>query len=43
MLSNDVTYTHFAEYKGGQNWITLEKDKFKFPRGGTQFIHGANQ
>ncbi|MCI06239.1 putative methyltransferase PMT11-like, partial [Trifolium medium] len=29
--------------KGGQNWITRDKDKFKFPGGGTQFIHGADQ
>ncbi|KAH0455094.1 hypothetical protein IEQ34_017018 [Dendrobium chrysotoxum] len=29
--------------KGGQNWITRDKDKFKFPGGGTQFIHGAKQ
>ncbi|KAH0454497.1 hypothetical protein IEQ34_016421 [Dendrobium chrysotoxum] len=31
------------EDKGGQNWITRDKDKFKFPGGGTQFIHGAKQ
>ena len=23
--------------------MTREEDKFKFPGGGTQFIHGANQ
>ncbi|KAL0359260.1 UNVERIFIED_CONTAM: putative methyltransferase PMT11 [Sesamum angustifolium] len=28
---------------GGQNWIAIDKDKFKFPGGGTQFIHGADQ
>ena len=28
--------------KGCQNWITRDKDKFKFPGGGTQFIHGAD-
>ncbi|KAH0861478.1 hypothetical protein HID58_089739, partial [Brassica napus] len=28
---------------GGQNWILEENDKFKFPGGGTQFIHGADQ
>ena len=30
------------EDKGGQNWIVLDKDKFKFPGGGTQFIHGVD-
>lgn len=30
-------------YKGGQNWITIDKDKVKFPGGGTQFIHGADK
>ncbi|KAI3458656.1 hypothetical protein Pfo_015319 [Paulownia fortunei] len=32
-----------AEDKGGQNWITIYEDKFKFPGGGTKFIHGADQ
>eukprot|EP00252_Welwitschia_mirabilis_P003493 TRINITY_DN13552_c0_g1_i2.p1 TRINITY_DN13552_c0_g1~~TRINITY_DN13552_c0_g1_i2.p1 ORF type:complete len:690 (-),score=101.99 TRINITY_DN13552_c0_g1_i2:169-2238(-) len=40
---NNVPHTRLVEDKGGQNWIVLEKDKFKFPGGGTQFIHGANQ
>lgn len=31
------------EDKGGQNWISKDGDKFKFPGGGTQFIHGADQ
>ena len=31
------------EDKGGQNWISVDKNKFKFPGGGTQFIHGADQ
>ncbi|KAJ7960159.1 S-adenosyl-L-methionine-dependent methyltransferases superfamily protein [Quillaja saponaria] len=31
------------EDKGGQNWISRGKDKFKFPGGGTQFIHGADE
>ncbi|KAL4554627.1 hypothetical protein LXL04_037224 [Taraxacum kok-saghyz] len=30
-----------AEYKGGQNWITVDKEKFKFPGVGSQFIHGT--
>ncbi|XP_051120143.1 probable methyltransferase PMT11 [Andrographis paniculata] len=40
---NNVPHTRLAEDKGGQNWITVDKDKFKFPGGGTQFIHGADQ
>ncbi|CAM8952187.1 unnamed protein product [Rhodiola kirilowii] len=40
---NNVPHTKLAEDKGGQNWITVAKDKFKFPGGGTQFIHGADQ
>ncbi|XP_076906910.1 putative methyltransferase PMT11 [Bidens hawaiensis] len=40
---NNVPHAQLAEYKGGQNWITVYKDKFRFPRGGTQFIHGANE
>ncbi|KAK4784781.1 hypothetical protein SAY86_019149 [Trapa natans] len=40
---NNVPHTRLAEDKGGQNWIYKEKDKFKFPGGGTQFIHGADQ
>ncbi|KAF5733836.1 putative ATP binding protein [Tripterygium wilfordii] len=39
----NVPHTRLAEDKGGQNWIYREKDKFKFPGGGTQFIHGANE
>uniref|UniRef100_A0A2N9FDR6 Methyltransferase n=1 Tax=Fagus sylvatica TaxID=28930 RepID=A0A2N9FDR6_FAGSY len=39
----NVPHTRLVEDKGGQNWITKEKDKFKFPGGGTQFIHGANE
>ncbi|XP_059456119.1 probable methyltransferase PMT11 isoform X1 [Corylus avellana] len=39
----NVPHTRLVEDKGGQNWITREKDKFKFPGGGTQFIHGANE
>ncbi|KAF7147016.1 hypothetical protein RHSIM_Rhsim03G0133700 [Rhododendron simsii] len=35
--------TNLVEDKGGQNWISIDKDKFKFPGGGTQFIHGADQ
>lgn len=40
---SNVPHTRLAEDKGGQNWIFQEKDKFKFPGGGTQFIHGANE
>ncbi|PIA47544.1 hypothetical protein AQUCO_01400292v1 [Aquilegia coerulea] len=40
---SNVPHTRLAEDKGGQNWIYQEKDKFKFPGGGTQFIHGADQ
>ncbi|KAL9230155.1 hypothetical protein vseg_005542 [Gypsophila vaccaria] len=39
----NVPHTRLVEDKGGQNWMTRDKDKFKFPGGGTQFIHGANQ
>ncbi|CAO2167057.1 unnamed protein product [Urochloa humidicola] len=39
---SNVPHTRLADDKGGQNWITKAKDKFRFP-GGTQFIHGANQ
>lgn len=38
---NNVPHTRLVEEKGGQNMIVLDKDKLKFPRGGTQFIHGA--
>ncbi|XP_042418584.1 probable methyltransferase PMT11 [Zingiber officinale] len=40
---SNVPHTRLVEDKGGQNWISREKDKFKFPGGGTQFIHGANE
>ncbi|KAK1409442.1 hypothetical protein QVD17_35968 [Tagetes erecta] len=40
---SNVPHAQLAEYKGGQNWIVVDKDKFKFPGGGTQFIHGADQ
>ncbi|WCJ19670.1 S-adenosyl-L-methionine-dependent methyltransferases superfamily protein [Euphorbia peplus] len=40
---NNVPHSRLADDKGGQNWIFKEKDKFKFPGGGTQFIHGADQ
>ncbi|KAK9683343.1 hypothetical protein RND81_10G133700 [Saponaria officinalis] len=39
----NVPHTRLVEDKGGQNWMTRDKDKFKFPGGGTQFIHGADQ
>ncbi|KAK6929402.1 putative S-adenosyl-L-methionine-dependent methyltransferase [Dillenia turbinata] len=40
---NNVPHPRLVEDKGGQNWISIDKDKFKFPGGGTQFIHGADQ
>ncbi|GMH26802.1 hypothetical protein Nepgr_028645 [Nepenthes gracilis] len=40
---SNVPHTRLVEDKGGQNWIRRDKDKFKFPGGGTQFIHGADQ
>ncbi|KAG5052986.1 hypothetical protein JHK87_005184 [Glycine soja] len=40
---NNVPHPRLVEDKGGQNWITRGKDKFRFPGGGTQFIHGADQ
>ncbi|PNY14026.1 putative methyltransferase PMT11-like protein, partial [Trifolium pratense] len=40
---NNVPHNRLVEDKGGQNWITRDQDKFKFPGGGTQFIHGADQ
>ncbi|KAJ0764394.1 putative S-adenosyl-L-methionine-dependent methyltransferase [Helianthus annuus] len=40
---SNVPHAQLAEYKGGQNWIVVNKDKFRFPGGGTQFIHGADQ
>ncbi|KNA20549.1 hypothetical protein SOVF_050940 [Spinacia oleracea] len=39
----NVPHTRLVEDKGGQNWMIRAKDKFKFPGGGTQFIHGADQ
>lgn len=42
MWFNNVPHTRLVEDKGGQNWIYKENDKFKFPGGGTQFIHGAD-
>ncbi|XP_002524217.2 probable methyltransferase PMT11 [Ricinus communis] len=40
---SNVPHSRLVEDKGGQNWIYKEKNKFKFPGGGTQFIHGADQ
>ncbi|XP_065870864.1 probable methyltransferase PMT11 [Euphorbia lathyris] len=40
---SNVPHSRLVDDKGGQNWISKEKDKFKFPGGGTQFIHGADQ
>ncbi|MBA0585543.1 hypothetical protein Gorai_016315, partial [Gossypium raimondii] len=40
---SNMPHTRLVEDKGGQNWISIKKDKFIFPGGGTQFIHGADQ
>ncbi|KAL0770150.1 hypothetical protein Bca101_035300 [Brassica carinata] len=43
---SNVPHTRLVEDKGGQNWISRDprdKSKFKFPGGGTQFIHGADE
>ncbi|CAA6655032.1 unnamed protein product [Spirodela intermedia] len=40
---SNVPHTRLVEDKGGQNWIYRDNDKFKFPGGGTQFIHGADK
>lgn len=40
---SNVPHTRLVEDKGGQNWISRKKDKFVFPGGGTQFIHGADK
>ncbi|KAH7672792.1 Phosphoethanolamine N-methyltransferase protein [Dioscorea alata] len=39
----NVPHQRLVDDKGGQNWIVRSKNKFKFPGGGTQFIHGADQ
>ncbi|PPD96538.1 hypothetical protein GOBAR_DD06423 [Gossypium barbadense] len=39
----NMPHTRLVEDKGRQNWISIKKDKFIFPGGGTQFIHGADQ
>ncbi|KAI3859230.1 hypothetical protein MKX03_034634, partial [Papaver bracteatum] len=40
---SNVPYTCLVDDKGGQNWIERDNDVFRFPGGGTQFIHGADQ
>ncbi|OMO53027.1 putative S-adenosyl-L-methionine-dependent methyltransferase protein [Corchorus olitorius] len=40
---SNVPHTRLVDDKGGQNWISIKNDKFIFPGGGTQFIHGADQ
>lgn len=40
---SNVPHPRLVEDKGGQNWIAIKGDKFVFPGGGTQFIHGADQ
>ncbi|KAI3926684.1 hypothetical protein MKW98_008933, partial [Papaver atlanticum] len=39
----NVPHTRLVDDKGGQNWIERDNDVFRFPGGGTQFIHGADQ
>ncbi|KAI3936862.1 hypothetical protein MKW92_039340 [Papaver armeniacum] len=41
--TSNVPHTRLVDDKGGQNWIERDNDVFKFPGGGTQFIHGAYQ
>ncbi|GLT84926.1 hypothetical protein SLE2022_031340 [Rubroshorea leprosula] len=40
---SNIPHTRLVEDKGGQNWISIKNDKYIFPGGGTQFIHGADQ
>ncbi|KAI3906314.1 hypothetical protein MKW92_026479, partial [Papaver armeniacum] len=40
---SNVPHSRLVDDKGGQNWIERGNDKFKFPGGGTQFIHGADK
>ncbi|RZC78479.1 hypothetical protein C5167_002655 [Papaver somniferum] len=40
---SNVPHSRLVDDKGGQNWIERDNDKFKFPGGGTQFIHGADK
>ncbi|KAL6217054.1 hypothetical protein ACLB2K_010271 [Fragaria x ananassa] len=40
---SNVPHKRLVEDKGGQNWIAIKGDKFVFPGGGTQFIHGADE
>ncbi|KAK7301455.1 hypothetical protein RJT34_12319 [Clitoria ternatea] len=40
---SNVPHTRLAADTGGQDWISIKKDKFVFPGGGTQFIHGADK
>ncbi|KAJ8765935.1 hypothetical protein K2173_020451 [Erythroxylum novogranatense] len=39
----NVPHARLVEDKRGQNWMSKAKDKFRFPGGGTQFIHGADK
>lgn len=39
---SNVPHKRLVDDKGGQNWVFLKGDKFTFPGGGTQFIHGAD-
>lgn len=42
---DNVPHKRLVDDKGGQNWVKLNSkgDKFIFPGGGTQFIHGADK
>ncbi|KAG8493864.1 hypothetical protein CXB51_011333 [Gossypium anomalum] len=40
---SNVPHAGLVEDRGGKNWISIKEDKFIFPGGGTQFIHGADR
>ncbi|KAL1309133.1 hypothetical protein AAHE18_17G156300 [Arachis hypogaea] len=40
---DNIPHMRLVEYKGGQNLISVKKDKFVFPSDGLQFIHGADK
>ncbi|KAA8516002.1 hypothetical protein F0562_019181 [Nyssa sinensis] len=38
----NVPHKHLTVEKAGQNWVRFEKDRFRFPGGGTMFPRGAD-
>ncbi|XP_047320839.1 probable methyltransferase PMT15 [Impatiens glandulifera] len=38
----NVPHKHLTVDKGGQNWVQLKRDRFRFPGGGTMFRRGAD-